>query len=128
MSNFIVYLLSTGEITKKCLAPDADSAKAQSTEKEGIIFTNIEIEGKYVDISKNPHEVLSQEDNPAKLSRNIIKSIPVPSLVTVYCQDEESLKVDDGEFELDSDVPGLYLVEVKPLDAKYKKKIFEVEI
>lgn len=128
MISSIVYVLSTGEITKKCVTPDEDSAKAQATDREAVIFADSEIEGKYVDISKNPHEISSQQPNPAKLTSNVIKSIPAPSVVTVYWQDEESIQVDDGEFELDSDIPGSYLAEVRPLDAKYEKKIFEVQI
>jgi len=128
MKSSIVYNLNTGKIVKKCVTPDEESAKIQALGNEDVIFIDTDIEDKYVVVSENPKKVSVREENPAYLDANIIRSIPNPSIVTLYGQGEESIEVSDGEVFLEADIPGAYLIVVEPLDAKYKTKDFEVAL
>ena len=129
MSVFLFYKKDSGKIvSRKNTRREMIGLYSQDSIDQDFIESSKNPKDHYVDVTKDPVEVKPKIQNPSYLDGTTIKSVPSPSTVTLYDGSVQSAEVTDERVDLDSDVPGTYLVVVDPADAKYYTAEFEVNL
>ena len=127
--SYILFDSNSGEIKGRVSGNNTNLQKHLDFLKaDRYIESDAEGQNTYVDVTKDPVEVKPKIPNTAYLDGTTIKSVPSPSTVTLYDGSVQSAEVTDERVDLDSDVPGTYLVVVDPADAKYYTAEFEVDL
>jgi len=127
MKKYLIYNKSTG----RCLGnltcmPENIQPHLDFYGVSGYLQSNKRAAYHYVDTSSG--DIKDKVDNPSTISGKTITNIPSPSSVELIGDSILAVRVEDSEAVLDSDVPGKYLVRVKPEDPKYYDAQFEVDL
>ena len=129
MIGFSVYNKYSGEILwSGYVSRRSDLSSQVQSEDQSLIEVYCDNKNHYVDVFQEAPQVKPKVNNPTYLEYNILKSVPNPSMVSIYNSGVSSLEVTDGEVVLEADLPGTYKVVVNPADAKYYTAEFEVDL
>jgi len=129
MIGFSVYNKYSGEILwSGYVSRRSDLSSQVQSEDQSLIEVYCDNKNHYVDVFQEAPQVKSKLNNPTYLEDNVLKSVPNPSLVSIYNSGVSSLEVTDGEVVLEADLPDTYKVIVNPADSKYYSAEFEVNL